>query len=238
MPEMLGDETRRHQHAINGLLSLTPDGFPILGETPEVAGLWSVAAVWIKEGPGIGRMVAEWMTDGAPEMDPVGSDIARFYRSARTKSHIQARTREGFNKTYGIVHPGEQWAIESQRAAAARSTSGRRSSARSSSRRSAGSGPTGTSRTRKLLDEYGDARRCRANEWDARWWSPIINAEHLAMRERVGMVDLSAFAIFDIAGPGALDYVQKMAVAQMDVPVGRVVYTSLLNDARRHQAPT
>jgi glycine cleavage system aminomethyltransferase T len=71
----------------------------------------------------------------------------------------------------------------------------------------------------------------RKYEWDARWWSPIINAEHLAMRERVGMVDLSAFAIFDITGPAALDYIQKMTVAQMDVAVGRVVYTPLLNAA-------
>ncbi len=51
------------------------------------------------------------------------------------------------------------------------------------------------------------------------------------MRDRVGMVDLSAFAIFDISGPGALDHVQAMAVTQMDVPVGRVVYTPLLNEA-------
>ncbi|MBL8046752.1 MAG: aminomethyltransferase family protein, partial [Anaerolineales bacterium] len=61
------------------------------------------------------------------------------------------------------------------------------------------------------------------------WWSPIINAEHLAMRESVGMVDLSAFAIFDVTGPSALDYLQKMTVAQMNVPVGRVVYTPLLH---------
>ena len=56
-----------------------------------------------------------------------------------------------------------------------------------------------------LVEEYGDAVMPREHEWDARWWSPIINAEHLAMRENAGIVDLSAFAIFDIVGPGALD---------------------------------
>jgi glycine cleavage system aminomethyltransferase T len=71
----------------------------------------------------------------------------------------------------------------------------------------------------------------REAEWESRWWSPIINAEHLAMRDRVGMVDLSAFAIFDIGGPDALAFVQGVAVKQMDVPVGRVVYTPLLNPA-------
>ena len=57
----------------------------------------------------------------------------------------------------------------------------------------------------------------REHEWDSRWWSPIINAEHLAMRERAGIVDLSAFAIFDVVGPGALDAVQRIVVAQADV---------------------
>ena len=110
MPDILGNEQVGIRYAINGLLSLTPDGFPILGETPEVKGLWSAAAIWVKEGPGIGRAVAEWMTDGNPEIDPSGSDIARFYPHQKTKTHVKARSGEGFNKTYGIVHPREQWA--------------------------------------------------------------------------------------------------------------------------------
>ena len=55
MPEIVGDESVGIKYAINGLLSLTPDGLPLLGETPEVRGLWSAAAVWIKEGPGVGQ---------------------------------------------------------------------------------------------------------------------------------------------------------------------------------------
>ena len=109
VPDILGDERVGVRYAINGLLSLTPDGAPIIGETPEVGGLWSAAAIWIKEAPGIARTVAEWMTDGKPEIDPHGSDIARFYPHQRTTAHIAARTTEGFNKTYGIVHPMEQW---------------------------------------------------------------------------------------------------------------------------------
>ena len=70
VPEILRDERVGVRYAINGLLSLTPDGMPILGETAEVKGLWSVAAVWIKEAPGIARTVAEWMTHGTPEIDP------------------------------------------------------------------------------------------------------------------------------------------------------------------------
>src|SRR4051795_717568 len=109
MPDLLGAEGAEIRYAINGLLSLTPDGWPVLGESPEVAGLWSAAAVWIKEGPGVGRAVAEWMTHGLPEIDLSHSDIARFYPHQQTRSHIRARTSEAFNKTYGIIHPGEQY---------------------------------------------------------------------------------------------------------------------------------
>ena len=79
MPEIVGDESVGIKYAINGLLSLTPDALPMLGETPEVRGLWSAAAVWVKEGPGVGRAVAEWMVEGEPEIDLRSSDIARFY---------------------------------------------------------------------------------------------------------------------------------------------------------------
>ena len=109
--EMLGDAEIKY--AINGLLSLTPDGMPVLGETPEVKNLWSAAAVWIKEGPGIAQLVAEWMTHGYPHLcDPHTSDISRFYAHEKTEHHIYARCAEHYNKTYGIVHPREQWASQ------------------------------------------------------------------------------------------------------------------------------
>jgi glycine cleavage system aminomethyltransferase T/glycine/D-amino acid oxidase-like deaminating enzyme len=229
IPDILGNEQVGIRYAINGLLSLTPDGFPILGETPEVKNLWSVAAIWIKEAPGIARAVAEWMTDGNPEIDPSGSDIARFYPHQKTKTHVKARSAEGFNKTYGIVHPREQW--NSNRNVRLSPYYEREKALGAVFYEAMGwERPQWYESNAKLLDEYGDRVMKREAEWDARWWSPIINAEHLAMRERVGMVDLSAFAIFDIQGAGALDFIQKMAVNQMDVPIGRVTYTNFLND--------
>jgi glycine cleavage system aminomethyltransferase T/glycine/D-amino acid oxidase-like deaminating enzyme len=229
MPDILADESVGIRLAINGLLSLTPDGSPILGESPEVRGLWSAAAIWIKEAPGIARTVAEWMTRGVPEIDPHSSDIARFYEHQRTKVHVHARTAEGYNKTYGIVHPAEQWgsnrdvrlspfhARERELGAVFFETAGWER-------------PHWYESNRPLLHEYRDRVTERPAEWDARWWSPLINAEHLAMRDRVGLVDLSAFAVFDVTGPGALDCVQRLVVNQADVAVGRVVYTPLLNE--------
>jgi glycine cleavage system aminomethyltransferase T/glycine/D-amino acid oxidase-like deaminating enzyme len=227
VPDILGDERVGIRYAINGLLSLTPDGMPILGETPEVKGLWSCAAVWIKEGPGIAKAVAEWMTHGWSEIDMHGSDIARFYEHQKTAAHIAARTGEGFNKTYGIVHPMEQWATNRD----VRLSPVHRRQVELGAEFFEAAGwerPFWYGANERLLDEFGDRIMRRESEWEARWWSPIITAEHLAMRDRVAMVDLAAFAIFDATGPGALDYLQRLTVAQLDVPVGRVVYTPLL----------
>ncbi len=220
---LAGSEMR---YAVNGLLSLTPDTHQVLGETAEVEKLWSAAAVWVKEGPGTARLVAEWITHGYPRLcDPHGSDVTRFYPHERTVRHIRQRCREHFNKTYGIVHPREQWA------------SGRGMSRAPFHDRTAALGaeffeargwerPQWYASNADLVERYGVADR--PHEWDRRWWSPIIDAEHLHLREKVGVVDLSAFQIFDVSGPGVVPYLERLAVNRCDVPVGRSVYTPLL----------
>jgi glycine cleavage system aminomethyltransferase T/glycine/D-amino acid oxidase-like deaminating enzyme len=225
MPEIVGDESVGVKYAINGLFSLTPDGMPILGETPEVKGLWSAAAVWVKEGPGVGTSVAEWMVLGESHIDLHSSDVSRFHPHQKTRAHVKARTGEAFPKTYGIIHPAEQWASDRNL----------RLSPMHEQERALGAvfyetagweRPHWYESNAPLVERYGlDGREA---EWDARWWSPICSAEHLAMREHAGLFDLSAFAIFDVQGAGALDALQRAVLAQVDVPVGRVVYTPVL----------
>ena len=229
MPELLGDERVGIRYAINGLISMTPDGHPLLGETPEVKGLWSAAASWIKEGPGCSRALAEWMSGQVPAVDVHEADIARFYPCQRTTAHVQARAREGFNKMYGIVHPAEQW--ESGRPVRVSPVYQRERELGAVFFETAGwERPQWYACNEVLLDRYAGRLMPREAEWEARWWSPVINAEHLAMRDSCGLVDLSAFAVLDITGPGALATMQSLAVAQLDVPPGRVVYTSLLDE--------
>src|SRR5690625_1770783 len=181
-PQLLGDAELPTVSAINGLLSLTPDGGPLIGQTPEVRGLWSAAAVWIKEGAGVGRMLAEWITHGTTEIDAHSLDIARFYPYARSSAYVDARSAEGFPKIYGIVHPREQW------------LSGRpmRTSPFYPREQELGafffeSGgwerPQWYASNENLLHAYADRIPSREAEWDRRWWSPTIEAEHLAMRE-------------------------------------------------------
>jgi glycine cleavage system aminomethyltransferase T len=157
------------------------------------------------------------------------ANIARFYPSQRTAAHVQARAREGFNKMYGIVHPAEQW--ESGRPVRVSPVYDRERDLGAVFFETAGwERPHWYASNEPLLERYAGRLMPREAEWDARWWSPIINAEHLAMRDACALVDLSAFAIFDVIGPSALDVVQSLAVAQLDVAPGRVIYTSLLDE--------
>ena len=123
------------------------------------------------------------MTGGAPEIDVHQADVARFYDFQRTRQHVVARAREGFNKMYGIVHPSEQWEREREI---------RLSPMVEQQRRLGGvmfqtagwERPHWYATNDVLLDRFGAACLGRETEWDTRWWSPIINAEHLAMRGR------------------------------------------------------
>ena len=222
--DMLGDAEIKY--ATNGLLSLTPDAMPCLGEIPEVRNLWSAAAVWVKEGPGMAQVVAEWMTFGYPRViDVHGADISRFYPEERPDEHIWARSAEHFNKTYGIVHPAEQW--ESRRDLRVGPYFSRQQDlgafffqARTWER------PQWFESNADLVERYG--LEDREVEWDARWWSPITVVEHLNLRDNCGLVDLSAFQIYELTGPGAVAYADRLAVNKIDVPVGRSIYTPWL----------
>ena len=197
MPEIVGDESVGVKYAINGLIALTPDGMPVLGETPEVKGLWSAAAVWVKEGPGVGKSVAEWMVNGESHIDLHSSDISRFHDHQKTRAHVKARAFEAFPKTYGIVHPAEQYA--SDRPIRLSPMHAQHEALGAVFYEAAGWERPQWFEANAPLVESTASRRA-PHEWDARWWSPIINAEHLAMREHAGLFDLSAFAIFDIGG--------------------------------------
>ena len=172
------------------------------------------------------QVVAEWMTFGYPRViDVHGADISRFYPEERPDEHIWARSAEHFNKTYGIVHPAEQW--ESRRDLRVGPYFSRQQDlgafffqARTWER------PQWFESNADLVERYG--LEDREVEWDARWWSPITVAEHLNLRENCGLVDLSAFQIYELTGPGAVAYADRLAVHRVDVPVGRSIYTPWL----------
>ena len=79
-----------------------------------------------------------------------------------------------------------------------------------------------------LVERYGLSER--EVEWDNRWWSPIINGEHLNMRENAGLFDLSAFQVFELSGPGAIDFAEYLSVNKVAKGIGTSAYTPWLNE--------
>jgi len=175
------------------------------------------------------------MSGKIPTVDVHEADVARFYPSSRTTGFARARAAESFNKMYGIVHPAEQF--ESLRPLRTGPLYGRAKDLGAVFYETARwERPHWYASNEPLLGKYAGKLMERPAEWESRWWSPIINAEHLAMRDGAGLVDLSAFTILDVTGRGALAGLQRLAVAQLDVPVGRSVYTPFLNEAGKFVA--
>ena len=230
-PEIVGDESVGVKLAINGLLSLTPDGNPIIGETPEVKGLWSVAAIWIKEAPGIAKTVAEWMTNGEPEIDPHGSDIARFYDHHKTRPAHRRPDDRGLQQDLRHRPPDGAMGLEPADPPVAGLRPPRRAGRRVLRGGRLGA-PVLVRRRTSPCSASTATGSCRGTaEWESRWWSPIINAEHLAMRDRAAWSTCPRSRSSTSPGPAALRGPRAALRQQGRRRRRRTVYTPLLNPA-------
>ena len=97
---VLGELGFNERHSFNGLLQVTTDGGPSIGESPQTRGLWYAEAVWVKDGPGVGKVLADMMSDGVSDLDISGIDVARFYPVQKTPTYIHDRCYEAAFKIY------------------------------------------------------------------------------------------------------------------------------------------
>ena len=224
IPSLRGVELGRK---VNGMFSFTPDGMPLLGESPQVRGFWLAEAVWITHAGGVGKSVAEWMVDGSPSSDLRECDISRFHPHAQSRSYVRVRAAQQYREVYDIVHPLQQ--MEHPRDIRLSPFYSRQRELRAIFFESAGwERPQWYEANEGLLEGFTESPVMRSG-WEARQWSPIIVAEHRATRDRVGMFDLTPFAKLEVSGPGALPFLQYVTANQMDQPSGKVTYTSMLN---------
>ena len=229
MPEILDDPSAGVRHEIDGLLSVTPDGMPCVGPMDEVEGLWSCAAIWIKEAPAFGKNVAQWMVRGFPEVDLHASNVNRFNQYGTSDEFVKNRGAEGYEKIYGIIHPSEQW--QSSREVRTSPFYNRQQELDARFFEAGGwERPRWYWSNEDLVREYRNNLHglMRSDEWDSRWWSPIILGEHLHMRDKVAMVGDMGFGKFDVYGSDAVEFMEKMHVGRADVDVGKTVYTPVL----------
>lgn len=212
--------------AFNGLFSFTPDGNSIIGEMPHARGFWAAEAVWVTHAGGVGRAVAEMIADGRPSLDMRETDVNRFLPHAAAKPYVTARAIRQYVEVYDIVHPLQQ--MENPRGLRVSPYHQRLKDLGAVFFESAGwEKPQWFESNAALLKRQGWPAR---SGWAARHWSPIIGAEHEATRERVGIFDLTAFTKLEVTGPAALRFLQGLASNQMDQPIGRITYTSLLDE--------
>ena len=210
----------------NGVFSFTTDGFPILGESPQVGGFWSAQAVWITHAGGVGKAVAEWIVNGEPTTDLRESDIRRFHPHALSRPYVRERAAQQYREVYDIIHPRQQMANPRNLRLSPFYT--RQKELGGVFFENAGwERPQWYDANEGLLDSLDVTGESRTG-WEAREWSPTVAAEHVAARERVAMFDLTPFAKFEVTGPGSLDALQRLASNQMNKPVGTITYTSML----------
>ncbi len=217
-------ETARIKLLLNGPESFTPDGQFIVGPAPGLDGYWVAAGFnssGIANAGGVGRLLADWMLHGEPGIDAGDIDIARFPQVLGNRRALRARTAETLGLHYALRYPRQE--LQSAR-------------------------PLRCSPLYELLAARG---ACFGSKFgweralvfrppgvdalppaslDRPGWLPWVRDEQHAARERVAVIDQTSFGKLDVAGPGALALLQRLCAADVDVPVGRIVYTPMLDD--------
>ena len=211
---------------LNGVFSFTTDGFPVLGESPQVRGFWSAQAVWITHAGGVGRAVAEWIVNGEPTTDLRESDIRRFHAHDYSRPYVRARAAQQYREVYDIIHPRQQIA-DPRNLRLSPFYSRQRELGAVFFENAGWERPQWYEANEGLLDCLTVPGASR-DGWEAREWSPTVAAEHVATRERVAMFDLTPFATFEVTGPGSLAALQRLTTNEMNKPVGTITYTSML----------
>jgi glycine cleavage system aminomethyltransferase T/glycine/D-amino acid oxidase-like deaminating enzyme len=215
-------------HYLRAPESFTPDSNFQLGFVPEVGGLFVAAGLnsqGIIFGPGVGKAAAEWIIEGHPTMDLVEVDVARTGGWANQRRWLAERTVESLGGLYAMHWPGKQ----------PYTARGLRRLPLDAPHRAAGAamGQVG-GWERPLWFEPGLASTGREPEigydYAAPSWFPAVREEVRATREAVALYDLTTYTKFLVAGPGALAGLQRLVASDLDVAVGRIVYTVMANE--------
>ncbi|HEU5203017.1 MAG TPA: FAD-dependent oxidoreductase [Candidatus Limnocylindrales bacterium] len=216
------------EEGIDGIFSFTPDGFPLLGESRDVAGFWVAEAVWVTHSAGVARATAEWLIDGAPSIDVHECDVNRFEAHHLAPAYIRDRGVQNFIEVYDVIHPLQP--MEAPRPLRTSPFYEREQALGACFLDGGGwERPQWFEANAALVERYRE-RIPERGAWAGRYWSPIAGAEALATREAVALYDMTSLKRIEVRGPAALEFLQRMTTNNLDRRVGSVVYTLLLQD--------
>ncbi len=207
----------------NGPESFTPDDRYYLGEAPELQGYWIAAgynSIGIVSSGGAGMALAQWMNDGEPPFDLWDVDIRRAQPFQKNRRYLKERVTETLGLLYADHFPYRQMAT---------SRGIRRSPLHEHLKaRGAVFGEVAGWERANWFANPGQTPEYRYS-WKRQNWFDNSRAEHMALREGVGLLDMTSFGKIRVEGRDALRFVQGLCANQMDVEAGRIVYTQMLN---------
>ncbi|EEW25386.1 FAD dependent oxidoreductase [Rhodobacter ferrooxidans] len=207
----------------NGPESFTPDDRYYLGEAPELGGYWIAAgynSVGIVSSGGAGMALAHWITEGEPPFDLWEVDIRRAQPFQRNRRYLKERVSETLGLLYADHFPYRQMAT-------ARGV--RRSPLHAHlAARGAVFGEVAGWERANWFAEPGQVAEYQYG-WGRQNWFANQKAEHLAVRNGVGLFDMTSFGKIRVEGRDARALLQRLCGNDVDVPVGRIVYTQMLN---------
>ena len=216
------------QTFFNGPESFTPDDRYVLGEAPELGNFFVAAgfnSVGIQSAGGAGMVLADWMDRGEAPIDLWDVDIRRMQPFQANRSYLQSRVSETLGLLYADHFPYRQFA----------SARGVRRSPIHSYLKTEGAcfgEISGWERANWFLPKAAKSAGKKA-EYDYSWrrqnWFEYSAAEHMAVRQKVGMFDMSSFGKIKLIGRDAEAVLQRIAANDVAVPVGKIVYTQFLN---------
>ncbi len=208
--------------------AMTPDGNPLIGPLPGVPGFWIAAGLSLNGfggAGGIGRALAEWMTAGEPQLDVTAYRAWRFGRVYDDPVFAAECAREAYRYYYLLRYPLDTPELGR----------GRRPSPLQVRLQELGA-VFGTKNGWERPDHFEPGEGWRRSGADQRafgWtrppWFDRVKAEHDALRERVGIIDMTSFGKLEVSGPGALALLDRVCDSRLDRPPGTIVYTQMLN---------
>jgi len=207
---------------INGPIPISPDGEPVMGPAPGLDNFFCACAFTsgIAASGGAGKAMANWILEGDPGLDLWPFDIRRYGLLHAGQGFLHDRAVESYSKYYAIHWPGEE--LESAR--------GVRRSPLYHTLREQGAvfgSKFGWERANWFATE--DESPVDVYGFDRSQQDITVAREHRAARESVVLIDMSSFTKFEISGSQACQFLQYLAVANVDKAPGGAVYTQLCN---------
>jgi dimethylglycine oxidase len=212
--------------SMNGLFSFTVDNYPLMGEWSGLKGFWVAEAVWITHAAGVARAMAEWIVNGHPSLAVHECDVNRFEQHQLGSQHIEERGAQNYIEVYDLLHPLQP--MESPRPLRTTGFYERQKELGGFFLEASGyERPHWYEANAGLVSRYPSPPR---DGWSSKFWSPIIGAEALAVRDGVGLFDITTLKRIEVTGKGALEFLEQLTTGNLRKKPGAITYCLLLNE--------